>query len=127
MLNVVIKAKLFFPLGPLQNCTFRQTFSTFHLQKSTFRQKCSTFGVQNENNDRFVRRTSHTSLGIPGLESDDGDVGHTPIFSQSVLVRKSDVVAHILFYYFSHCNCHIKLSIQFSTGLSTIIFPYWTL
>jgi len=98
MLNVVTKAKIFFPLGPLQNCTFRQTFSTFHLQKSTFRQKCSTFGVQNENNDRFVRRTSHTSFGIPGLESDDRDVGHTPIFSQSVLVRKSDVVAHIHFY-----------------------------
>ena len=91
MLNVVIKAKLFFPLGPLQNCTFRQTFSTFHLQKSTF-------GVQNKNNDRFVRRTSHTSFGIPGLESDDRDVGHTPIFSQSVLVRKSDVGAHIHFY-----------------------------
>jgi len=29
---------------------------------------------------------SHTSFGIPGLETDEGDVGHTPIFSQSVLV-----------------------------------------
>ncbi len=39
------------------------------------------------NGHQSCRLASHTSFGIPGLETDEGDVGHTPIFSQSVLVR----------------------------------------
>ena len=77
MMNAVTKVKLFCPLRQVQKSTFRQTFSTFlATQKSTL-------------NDENSRRMSHTSFGIPGLESEDGDVGHTPIFSQSVLVIKA--------------------------------------
>ena len=35
----------------------------------------------------YGQQMSHTSFGIPGLETEEGDVKHTPIFSQAVLVR----------------------------------------
>ena len=53
---------------------------------SVVRCQMKTVQSMSGNGHQSSRLASHTSFGIPGLETDEGDVGHTPIFSQSVLV-----------------------------------------
>ena len=56
-------------------------FSQCHVSKRSMGDSKSQRGAI------YGQQMSHTSFGIPGLETEEGDVKHTPIFSQAVLVR----------------------------------------